>query len=193
MEDLSSDTALAPTLVSSDGPGSSPAPEAKATTIRGQSIGRYLLLEELGAGAMGIVYAAYDPELDRKIALKLLKHRGGKFSARQRFQREAQALARLDHPNVVRVHDVGVHGEDLFIAMEYVDGQTLGGWMAEADLAPTPTGRRLGGDTKLRARPWREVLGVFDQAGRGLAAAHAVGLVHRDFKPKSRFTSPERP
>ncbi len=134
----------------------------------GTPIGRYVVLSRLGAGAMGVVLAAYDPELDRKVALKLLKQRGkDEESARLRLQREAQALAKLGHPNVVAVHDVGVHEGQLFVGMEFVEGKTLGEWMAEVK---TP-------------RPWREVLPVLEAAGRGLAAAHAAGLVHRDFKP----------
>ena len=181
---LSNDSIIAATLI--DGNGTAPEVESAATPVRGHAIGRYLLLSQLGAGAMGIVYAAYDPELDRKVALKLLKHHGGDVAAsRKRLQREAQALAKLDHPNVVSVHDVGVHKDRLFVAMEYVAGKTLGSWMAEAKALPTASGRRpsAGPEQVLRARPWREVLEVFMQAGRGLAAAHEAGLVHRDFKP----------
>jgi serine/threonine protein kinase len=94
--------------------------------VRGSAVGRYLLLAPLGAGAMGVVFAAYDPELDRKIALKLLKPGGTALArSRGRLQREAQALAKLGHPNVVAVYDVGVHDEQVFIAMEFVEGQTL--------------------------------------------------------------------
>jgi serine/threonine protein kinase len=133
---------------------------------KGTVIGRYVVLARLGAGAMGVVLAAYDPELDRKVALKLLRPRGGDAgAARARLQREAQALAKLNHSNVVAVHDVGVHAGHVFVAMEFVDGQTLGAW------------------TQSAPRSWRDVVGVFEAAGRGLAAAHASGLVHRDFKP----------
>jgi tetratricopeptide (TPR) repeat protein/predicted Ser/Thr protein kinase len=136
--------------------------------LPGTIIGRYVVLSALGAGAMGIVLAAYDPELDRKVALKLLKSRTGSQDAAQaRLRREAQALAKLDHPNVVGVHDVGVHEGQLFVGMEFVEGQTLGEWIAAAK----------------RPRPWPEVVRVFLDAGRGLAAAHEAGLVHRDFKP----------
>jgi tetratricopeptide (TPR) repeat protein/predicted Ser/Thr protein kinase len=143
--------------------------EPEPTIGPGTVIGRYVVLSLLGRGGMGVVVAAYDPELDRKVALKLLRPRGGSASAaRTRLQREAQALAKLDHPNVVGVHDVGVHHEQLFVAMEFVDGRTLGDW--------------LPGDGQ-KPRPWREVVRVFVEAGLGLAAAHEAGLVHRDFKP----------
>ena len=133
----------------------------------GAVVGRFVVLDLLGVGGMGVVYAAYDPELDRKVALKLLRAAGGDqgASARARLVREAQAMARLSHPNVATVYDVGSHGDQVFIAMELVDGAALSGWLKTAPRSP------------------REVLRVFVQAGRGLAAAHAVGLVHRDFKP----------
>jgi predicted Ser/Thr protein kinase/tetratricopeptide (TPR) repeat protein len=133
---------------------------------RGALIGRYVVLSALGAGGMGVVLAAYDRELDRKIALKLLKGLNHS-SARARLQREAQALAKLDHQNVVAVHDVGIHDGQVFVAMEFVVGKTLGAWMAEVQ----------------QPRPWKDVLRVFGEAGRGLVAAHEAGLVHRDFKP----------
>jgi serine/threonine protein kinase len=131
---------------------------------RGTSIGRYVLIDELGAGGMGVVYVAYDPELDRRVAIKLLRP-SLLGEGRPRLMREAQAIARIAHPNVVAVYDVGELDGSVFVAMEYVEGQTLGKW--------------------LRAKPRRipEILGVFRQAARGLAAAHAVELVHRDFKP----------
>ncbi|MBK8266506.1 MAG: serine/threonine protein kinase [Nannocystis sp.] len=187
---LSNDSIIGATLM--DGDGAAPEVEGAAPPVRGHAIGRYLLISQLGAGAMGIVYAAYDPELDRKVALKLLKHHGGDVAAsRKRLQREAQALGRLNHLNVVSVHDVGVHKDRLFVAMEYVAGQTLGSWMAAAQALPTATGRRPSAEPErvLRARPWREVLDVFMQAGRGLAAAHDAGLVHRDFKPENVMLS----
>ena len=136
---------------------------------RGGLIGRYMVISQLGAGAMGIVIAAFDPELDRKVALKLLKVRddGLVRTARKRLQREAQSLAKLAHPNVVAVHDVGVYAGQLFVAMEFVEGQTLSEWMREA----------------VQPRPWQQVLEVFMAAGRGLTAAHENGLIHRDFKP----------
>jgi eukaryotic-like serine/threonine-protein kinase len=139
----------------------------KARLERGSTIGRYLVADMLGSGGMGVVYAAYDPDLDRKLAIKLL-HVGSAERAGDgttRLLREAQALAKLTHPNVVAVHDVGTHEGTVFLAMEFVEGQTLGGWMRDGP------------------RPWREVLRRFVPAGGGLAAAHAAGLVHRDFKP----------
>ncbi len=136
---------------------------------RGASIGRYVVLGLVGRGGMGDVYAAYDPELDRKIAVKLLRARpsAGQSTSegRTRLLREAQAIAKLSHPNVVVVYDVGTFGEVVFIAMEFIDGDTVRYWL---NASP---------------RDWREVLRVFVAAGRGLAAAHDAGLVHRDFKP----------
>ncbi len=134
-----------------------------------ERIGRFRILGRLGAGGMGVVYSAYDPELDRKVALKLLRpdlvedeSRGSKGTSR--LQREAQAMARLDHPNVVAVHEVGRHGSQVFVAMEFVQGLTLSAWV-EGD------------------RDWPEVVRVYCDAAAGLGAAHAAGIVHRDFKP----------
>lgn len=143
--------------------------------VRGDCLGRYVVLEEVGAGGMGIVYAAYDPELDRRIALKVLRvDEGGGRTGREsrlRLLREAQALARVVHPNVVAVHDVGAVGEQVFLAMEFVEGIDLG----EA-LEATADGEALDG---------RRALRLFIQAGRGLAAAHDAGMAHRDFKPSN--------
>src|SRR5437763_562434 len=149
-----------------------PTPAAREDTglEKGASIGRYVVLGLVGRGGMGEVYAAYDPELDRKIALKLLRARGGGESTadgKTRLLREAQAIARLSHPNVVVVYDVGTFRESVFIAMEFVEGHTIGYWL------------------EARPRKIREVLDVFAAAGRGLVAAHAAGLVHRDFKPEN--------
>ena len=137
---------------------------------RGSLVGRYVVLDQLGAGAMGVVFAAIDPELDRKVAIKLLQSApDGSLAtdpeAGARLVREAQALAKLNHPNVVGVFDVGTHDGRVWLAMELVEGRTLRSWLAE------------------RPRGWREILDVIQAAGRGLAAAHAVGLVHRDIKP----------
>ncbi|HEX6900970.1 MAG TPA: serine/threonine-protein kinase [Thermoanaerobaculia bacterium] len=147
--------------------GGRAAPPLRAeSTERGTVVGRYVILERIGTGGMGVVYAAYDPELDRKVALKLLRpDRVAGKDQRVRLLREAQAIARLSHPNVVTVHDTGAVGDQIFIAMEFVAGRTLRQWLREEK----PT--------------WRQVVEVFLLAGRGLAAAHAAGLVHRDFKP----------
>ncbi len=134
---------------------------------RGDEIGHFTILDRLGAGGMGIVYAAYDVELNRKVAIKLLRVAPGQDQSigRARLMREAQAMAKVDHANVVTVFEVGKHCGDVYIAMEFIDGDTFGGWRART---------RAG---------WREVIDVLGLAARGLAAAHAQGLVHRDFKP----------
>jgi len=140
-------------------------PETKLE--RGALVGRYVVLGVLGKGGMGVVYAAYDPELDRKLALKLLQAQPSETSSHGQawLVREAQALARLSHPNVVAVHDVGtLPGDRVFVAIEMVEGKTLREWMK------TP-------------RDWPIVRAVMLEAGAGLAAAHRAGLIHRDFKP----------
>ncbi|MCB9751523.1 MAG: tetratricopeptide repeat protein [Myxococcales bacterium] len=135
---------------------------------RGALVGRYVTIDELGVGGMGVVWAAYDPELDRKVALKLLHASvASGIDGPARLLREARALARLSHPNVVAVHDVGTIGDRVWLAMEYVDGVTLDAWLK-------------------RARPgWVAILRALTAAGRGLAAAHAEGLIHRDVKPEN--------
>ena len=131
-------------------------------------IGRFTVLGMLGRGGMGVVYACYDDLLARKVAVKVIDSDvSGSASARVRLQREAQALARLNHPNVVSIHDVGAIGDRVYLAMELVEGQTLGAWL------------------KASPRRWREVLKVILAAGDGLAAAHEKGLVHRDVKPEN--------
>ncbi len=146
------------------------ASEAPTATGLGQTwepaerIGRFAVLRLLGEGGMGRVFVGYDERLDRKVAIKLLRTPGGS-RASARLTREAQALARLSHPNVVQVHESGVHRDSVFVAMEFIDGETLSDWLR----GPT--------------RPWRQIIDVLIQAGRGVEAAHAVGMVHRDFKP----------
>ncbi|MCH9688256.1 MAG: tetratricopeptide repeat protein [Deltaproteobacteria bacterium] len=137
-------------------------------------VGRFVVLELVGSGGMGVVYRAYDPELDRRVALKLLAPQTIPSEARtERLLREATALARLSHPNVVTVHEVGRSGDEVFVAMELVDGVDLGAWAREHPLEPGRAG----------ARRFAQALEYLQQAGRGLAAAHQVDLVHRDFKP----------
>jgi len=140
---------------------------------RGSEFGRYTVLGLVGRGAMSEVYAAYDPGLDRKVALKILHDRGAGADRRSsdRLLREAKAIARLRHPNVVVVHEAGTVSGRVFLAMEYVEGQTLAAWLAEP------------------ARTRREILDVFVAAGHGLGAAHAAALVHRDFKPQNVMVS----
>lgn len=138
--------------------------EARST---GSKLGRFVVLEPVGAGAMGVVYSAYDPELDRRVALKVIRADAGAGTeaGRARLLGEAQAMAKLSHPNVVAIYDVGTAGAAVFLAMELVEGVTLRAWCAK------------------ERRSWKELRDACVQAGRGLAAAHAVGLVHRDYKP----------
>ncbi|MBX7100135.1 MAG: serine/threonine protein kinase, partial [Myxococcaceae bacterium] len=141
-----------------------------ATVSPGQRVGRFVLMERLGAGAMGTVYAAYDSELDRRVALKFLKLRGGtswNAARRDAMTREARALARVAHPNVLAVFDVGMHDAQPFLATEFVDGGNLRQALAA------------------RPRTSDEVLRILVDAGEGLHAAHLAGLVHRDFKPEN--------
>jgi hypothetical protein len=129
-----------------------------------ERVGRFELRERLGAGAMGVVYAAWDPELDRRVAIKLLRDASG-TDAGLRLLREAKAMAQLRHPNVIQVYEIGHHDGQIFVAMQVIEGISLRTWLLE------------------QRRTWREIVAVFIEAGRGLAAAHAAGLVHRDVKP----------
>ena len=129
---------------------------AQGSLAADERIGRFMVLRELGRGAMGVVFLAYDEELDRKVALKLVQLDEGADASlgRNQLLREAQALARLTHPNVVAVFEAGVHRGGVFLAMEYVEGVDLQRWLTAA------------------RRPWREIVAVFLQAGAGLQAAH---------------------
>lgn len=132
------------------------------------AIGRYEVIDRLGAGGMGIVYSARDPDLDRTVAVKVLRSRLIPDSqGRSRLVREAQALAKLSHPNVVHVYEVGRDSGQVFIAMEFVKGRTLSKWVRDEE------------------PPVAEVLAKFIAAGRGLLAAHTAGVIHRDFKPEN--------
>jgi len=145
-------------------------PDLSPPAIRaGAHLGRLEIGETLGSGAFGVVVAAYDPELKRKLAVKILRpevfdSKGGK-DAQKRLLREARAMARISHPNVVTVHDIGTVDGQVFVAMEFVAGTHLRHWVTKCD------------------RSWQEIVDIFSNAGRGLAAAHKEGLVHRDFKP----------
>jgi serine/threonine protein kinase len=159
-EDVGNPSARAATMMDSqlelDEPGA-------RTVLRASRIGRYQILRELGSGGMGIVYAAYDESLDRRVALKLLLRETSTTAARLR--REAQAMARISHPNVVQIFEVGEHERQLLVAMEFIEGVSLARWLTDESLT------------------WSEIVDVFIRAGRGLHAAHEAGVVHRDFKP----------
>jgi hypothetical protein len=136
--------------------------ELRRELLPGTVVGRYQVLHQVGAGAMGAVYAAHDPKLDRKVALKLLHTCGDQ----KRLVAEGRAMARLAHPNVVPVLDLGTGDGRVFAAMEFVDGVTLRRWLLDEP-------------------SWPEIVAVLLEAGRGLQAAHAAGLTHRDFKPEN--------
>jgi tetratricopeptide (TPR) repeat protein/tRNA A-37 threonylcarbamoyl transferase component Bud32 len=140
------------------------APEDTAGRQPGTRVGRYVLGRVIGSGAMGTVWAATDPELDRPVAIKILHADATRGRARRSLLREAQATARLNHRNVVTIHDVGIADDRLFVAMELVDGSTLRAWLEHP-------------------HRWQEIVAVLREAGAGLVAAHDAGIVHRDFKP----------
>lgn len=167
------DETTADTLLGRSGESSAPAvqPESAQQTDRIEElhsdtlprVGRYVLLRKLGEGGMGVVYAAYDQELDRKVALKIIHpQKQQDQELRTRIFREAQALARVSAPNVVHVYQVGEVDGQLFIAMEFVNGTTLSKWQSDP------------------AHSWQDVLRMYIAAGQGLQAAHEAGLVHRD-------------
>jgi predicted Ser/Thr protein kinase len=140
------------------------APALRAPARPGETIGRHVIVERIGRGGMGVVYLAHDPQLERRVAVKLLHERivaGGS----ERLLREAQALARISDERVVTIFDAGVHQGRPFVVMEHIRGVTLGRWLQK------------------ERRPWRLVLDRFLDAGRGLAAVHAAGIAHGDFKP----------
>ncbi len=142
-----------------------------------ERVGRYVVLEHLGTGGMGRVHAAFDPVLERKLALKLVKAGRTADAAEEvkaRLLREGKAIAQLNHPNIVSIFDMGVAEGEVYVAMELVDGGSLKSWLSAAP------------------RTWREVLAVYLEAGRGLAAAHRAGLVHRDFKPENVLVGTDR-
>jgi tRNA A-37 threonylcarbamoyl transferase component Bud32 len=146
-------------------------PPARTAVAPGSTLGRYWLERELGAGAMGVVHAAFDPDLKRRVAIKVLREANDTAEARERLLREARAMARLAHPNVVTVYEVGTTSGRDFVAMELIDGESIAAWLRGA------------------APGHAAILDAFIAAGRGLAAAHAAGIVHRDFKPHNVLRS----
>lgn len=130
-----------------------------------ETVAHYEIVRRVGAGAMGVVYAARDTELQRDVALKLLRRRPLSEEQRRCLLEEARTLAKISHPNVVAVYEVGEHEDEIYIAMEYVEGETLLSWQGR------------------ERRSLTELLAMYRQAGAGLVAAHAAGVIHRDFKP----------
>lgn len=162
---MSDDTATGWSETLPASPGSA-IPTDREALSRGTEVGRYIILSRLGEGGMGVVHSAYDPLLDRKVAIKVLRaNKNEQHSDTPRLLREAQALAKLSHPNVVAIHDVGFSNGHVWLAMELIHGKTMRLWLQD------------------RRRHWRDVLKVMLEAGQGLIAAHNSGLLHRDFKP----------
>jgi serine/threonine protein kinase len=127
-------------------------------------LGRYRLLDQMAGGAMGLVYRAYDPDLDRLVAIKIIRGETSERS-RARLLREARSLARFQHPNIVPIYDVGIEGDTIYLVMQHLECVTLRSWLRAAP------------------RSWQEVVQIFIDAGRALAAVHEIGYGHRDFKP----------
>ncbi len=146
-------------------PGAPDGPPRRNNPKAGDKIGTFVVERLLGRGAMGVVLLAVDPELDRRVAIKLLATDDTDPTASARLLREAQSAAGIAHPNVVAVHQVGTHEGQVYVVMEFVDGGTLHEWIDD------------------ETRTWQEIVDVYLQAGEGLTAAHHLGLVHRDFKP----------
>tara|TARA_R110002096_G_scaffold259030_1_gene452570 strand:+ start:28772 stop:31786 length:3015 start_codon:yes stop_codon:yes gene_type:complete len=163
-------------VLGEDAAGHVPIPDSVDGVLSpGTTLGRYVVLVKVGAGGMGVVYSAFDPELNRQIAIKVIRTEALQDTERAHanLREEARAMAQLAHPNVVRVYDVGTQGPLVYIAMEYVDGENL------REFAKRHQER---GD-------WRPIFDACMQAGRGLQAAHEAGLVHRDFKPSNVLVS----
>lgn len=172
------DAALGTVITAPEDSGNSGTPRPPTEYGRGDTIGRYMVIEELGRGGLGLVYLAYDPDLDRRVAIKVLRGRAASSSDatlhKIRLMREAKAMAQFSHPNIVAVYDVGVSRGDVFIGMEFVDGLGLRQWVS----ANRPT--------------WSEIRDVMVDAARALEEAHAAGLVHRDFKPSNVLVTESR-
>ncbi len=159
--------------------GTPPRDEPGGALRKGQTVGRYVIDRRVGSGGMGVVYLAFDPELDRRVAIKVLRTDLGETADERRqslrLVREAQAQARLSHQNLTTVLDVGTTDDgSVFVTMEYIDGWNMRQWLDE------------------HPRPWQQILDVFIEAGRGLVAAHKTGLIHRDFKPQNVLIGRDR-
>ena len=155
----------------------------RAVPARGDQLDRYVILERVGEGGMGVVFSAYDSDLDRKVALKLLRKEGSD-RARARLLSEAKSMARLTDPNVVTIYNVGSSAGRDYIAMEFASGPTLASWLREQR-------KEVEGGRKTALEMASETIGHFIAAGRGLAAAHRVGVIHRDFKPSNVLINDE--